>query len=98
MKLLHTIPHPSRLHDIKFCKRLTGEGEFLLVAAEDKMISVYNMSKDPECVPTIIAEMTGHTNRSVEVDVTVINYNHFTQPHQCQSHRGALPQSPSMQP
>ena len=63
MALLHTITHPSRLHDIKFCKRVEGDGELLLAGAEDKKLSVYDVPKDQTKPPTIIAEMVGHTNR-----------------------------------
>lgn len=61
MDLLHTIKHPSRLHDLKFCKRISGDGEVLLAGAEDKKLTVYEISKDNP--PKIIAEMVGHTNR-----------------------------------
>ncbi len=63
VKLLHTITHPSRIHDVKFCKRAIGEGEVLLVAAEDKKVSVYDLPSDRTQVPTVVAEMIGHTNR-----------------------------------
>lgn len=62
--LLHTIMHPSRLHDVKFCTRINGEGEVLLAAAEDKKLSIYDVSTDPDKIPKIIGEMVGHTNRS----------------------------------
>lgn len=64
MDRLHTIKHSSRLHDVRFCKRVVGEGEVLLVAAEDKKLSIYDMFDDAEKVPTIIAVMIGHSNRS----------------------------------
>jgi len=64
MDHLHTINHPSRLHDVRFCKRVVGEGEVLLVAAEDKKLSVYDMSNGSEGTPTMIAVMIGHSNRS----------------------------------
>ena len=35
----------------------------LLVGAEDKKVTVYDVSKEPNTVPTVIAEMVGHTNR-----------------------------------
>jgi protein MAK11 len=63
MVLLHTINHPSRLQDVMFCKRVNGEGDVLLAGAEDKKLSIYDISSDPEKIPTIIAEMTGHSNR-----------------------------------
>jgi hypothetical protein len=64
MDHLHTINHPSRLHDVRFCKRVIGEGEVLLVAAEDKKLTIYDISNEAEAVPTIIAVMVGHSNRS----------------------------------
>lgn len=64
MDLLYTITHASRIHDAKFCSRVGGEGEFLLVAAEDHKLSVYDIPKE-NGIPKIIAEMIGHTNRLV---------------------------------
>jgi protein MAK11 len=63
MNIIHTISHPSRIHDIKFSKGLKGDGEMLLVGAEDKKVTVYDVSKEPNAVPSIIAEMIGHSNR-----------------------------------
>ncbi|TFK92460.1 WD40 repeat-like protein [Polyporus arcularius HHB13444] len=68
MELLHTIIHPSRLHDIKFCKRVVGSGELLLAGAEDKKLTVYDIPADHTKPPTVIAEMIGHTNRVKAVD------------------------------
>ena len=65
MNLRHIIHHPSRLHDVKFCKRVDGDGELMLVAAEDKKVSIYDLPSDPDIAPSIIAEMVGHSNRSV---------------------------------
>ena len=65
MDLLHTITHPSRVHDIKFCKRVVGSGELLLVGAEDRKLTVYDIPADHTKPPTVIAEMVGHTNRCV---------------------------------
>ncbi|KAH9839727.1 WD40-repeat-containing domain protein [Rhodofomes roseus] len=72
MKLRHIIHHPSRLHDVKFCKRVNGEGEVLLVAAEDKKVSIYDLPSDPETTPSIIAEMIGHSNRVKAVETLKI--------------------------
>jgi protein MAK11 len=74
MALLHTITHPSRLHDVKFCKRANGQGELLLAGAEDKKLSVYQIPDDPESTdpPPIIAEMVGHTNRVKAVETLLI--------------------------
>ncbi|KIJ21070.1 hypothetical protein PAXINDRAFT_96016 [Paxillus involutus ATCC 200175] len=68
MALRHTITHPSRIHSVRFCKRVNGEGELLLVAAEDKKVSIYNVPEDPEQLPIIIAEMIGHSNRVKAVE------------------------------
>ncbi|KAH9893158.1 WD40 repeat-like protein [Cubamyces lactineus] len=68
MELLHSITHPSRLHDIKFCKRADGDGELLFAGGEDKKLSVYDVPRDHAKVPTIIAEMVGHSNRVKAVD------------------------------
>ncbi|RPD64504.1 WD40 repeat-like protein [Lentinus tigrinus ALCF2SS1-7] len=65
MELLHTITHPSRVHDIKFCKRVVGSGELLLVGAEDKKLTVYDIPSDRTKPPIVIAEMVGHDNRYV---------------------------------
>ncbi|KAJ6606999.1 WD40-repeat-containing domain protein [Mycena sp. CBHHK59/15] len=59
MVLLHTINHPSRLQDVKFCKR-------------DKKLSIYEVSDDPEKPPRIIAEMIGHANRVKAVETLSI--------------------------
>jgi protein MAK11 len=63
MALIHTITHPARQHDVRFCKRVVGEGEVLLIAAEDKKVSVYTVPKDRNTIPTVIAELVGHSNR-----------------------------------
>ncbi|KAJ7483167.1 WD40-repeat-containing domain protein [Mycena latifolia] len=63
MNLIHTITHPSRLHDIKFCRRVIGEGDVLLAGGEDAKLSVYAVSTDADTPPRIVAQMTGHTNR-----------------------------------
>ena len=64
MDLLFSIKHPSRVHDVKFCKCVNGEGEVILVGGEDHKTTVYSIPKDAT-TPIIIAEMTGHSNRSV---------------------------------
>lgn len=74
MALLHTIAHPSRLHDVKFCKRVNGKGDVLLVGAEDQRLSIYQISDDLESTdpPTVIAEMVGHANRVKAVETLSI--------------------------
>ena len=64
MDLLFSLKHPSRVHDVKFCKRVSGEGELILVGGEDHKTTVYSIPRDTT-IPIIIAEMIGHSNRSV---------------------------------
>ncbi|KAJ7663795.1 WD40-repeat-containing domain protein [Mycena polygramma] len=72
MNLIHTINHPSRLQDVKFVKRVNGDGDVLLAGAEDKKLSIYNVSTDPENRPRIIAAMIGHENRVKAVQTLAI--------------------------
>lgn len=65
MELLHTVTHPSRIHDVRFCKKDSGDGELLLVAAEDKKVTVYDSSSDDSTSLPIVAELIGHQNRYV---------------------------------
>lgn len=69
MILRHTITHPSRIHTIRFSNRVNGSGELLLVGAEDKKLSIYDIPDDPEKMPTVIAEMIGHSNRVKAVEI-----------------------------
>ncbi|EJU03680.1 WD40 repeat-like protein [Dacryopinax primogenitus] len=64
MKLLRSIGHPSRIHDVRFWTGGKGEGEWevLLVAAEDGKVAVYTLPEGEE-ETTIIAQLVGHTNR-----------------------------------
>lgn len=72
MKLLHTITHPSRIHDVHFTKRVNGDGELLLVAAENKLVTIYDVPSIPEQPPTVIGELVGHQNRVKAVDTLSI--------------------------
>lgn len=72
MTILHTITHPSRIHDIRFTKRVNGEGELLLVAAENKLVTIYDVPSIPEQPPTVICELFGHQNRVKAVDTLSI--------------------------
>ncbi|KAI6149601.1 WD40-repeat-containing domain protein [Pisolithus tinctorius] len=67
MVLRHTLSHASRIHSVRFC-RWAGSGELMLVAAEDKKVSIYHFLEDPEKPPSIIAEMIGHSNRVKAVE------------------------------
>ena len=67
MQLLHNITHPSRLHDLKFCQRINGEGEVLLAAAEDKKVSIYDVGNGES--PRVVGEMVGHENRVKAIDI-----------------------------
>lgn len=63
LALLHTVTHSSRIHDVRFVKHPTKDEQLLLVAAEDKKLSIYSVSADETIPPHIIAEMVGHSNR-----------------------------------
>ena len=71
MTLLHSLTHPSRIHDVKFCKHVEGNSEVLLVAAEDKKLSVYDVPSDKNKTPAVIAELIGHSNRSVRITAPI---------------------------
>ncbi|KAF8892163.1 WD40-repeat-containing domain protein [Infundibulicybe gibba] len=77
MVLIHTINHPSRLHDVRFCKRPQADGEVLLAGAEDKKLTIYDVSNDPEKIPIIIAYMIGHSNRVKAVQTLEIALPNF---------------------
>ena len=62
MALLHSINHPSRVQDIRFCARVEGSGQLLLVAAEDKKVSIYEMDTGGSQFK-VVAELVGHSNR-----------------------------------
>jgi protein MAK11 len=65
LKVLHTLDHAYRIHDVKFTQRAGGGGEILLVAAEDKKTTVYEVAPDTETILRPIAYLVGHGNRSV---------------------------------
>jgi protein MAK11 len=65
LALLHTLEHSSRIHDVKFAQRVDGEGEVVLVAAEDKKTTVYEVSPDSGTFLHAIAYLVGHGNRYV---------------------------------
>ncbi|KIY70261.1 WD40 repeat-like protein [Cylindrobasidium torrendii FP15055 ss-10] len=74
MTLLHSIKHPSRIHDIKFCKRVENDSQVLLVGAEDKKVSVYTFKdvEDPSNPPILVASFVGHGNRVKAIDTLVV--------------------------
>jgi protein MAK11 len=65
LTVLHTVEHGSRIHDVKFVQRVGGEGELLLVAAENKTTTVYEVSSDADVILRPIAHLVGHRNRYV---------------------------------
>lgn len=65
LALLHTLEHSSRIHDVKFAQRVDGGGEVILVAAEDKKTTVYEVSPDSGTFLRAIAYLVGHGNRYV---------------------------------
>ena len=64
MKLKRLINHASRLHDMRFLP-LTNDQECLLIAAEDKKVSVYafNGEDTPDTAIPPYAVFAGHSNR-----------------------------------
>ncbi|KAG6334172.1 hypothetical protein ID866_4919 [Astraeus odoratus] len=62
----------SQALPVRFCKPINGAGELMLVAAEDKKVSVYQFSDDPEKPPSIVAETVGHSNRIKAVETLEI--------------------------
>jgi protein MAK11 len=62
---VHTLEHSSRIHDVKFAQRVDGQGEVVLVAAEDKRTTVYEVSSDSGAFVRAIAYLVGHGNRYV---------------------------------
>ena len=62
MSLLHTLTHPKRIQDVRFHKAKSGE-EFLLVAAEDKKVTIYSTRSEDSTSLPVVAEATGHENR-----------------------------------
>ncbi|KAF8519659.1 WD40-repeat-containing domain protein [Gautieria morchelliformis] len=80
MTLLHTLTHPSRVHDVKFFRpvNVDGQPEFLLVAAEDKKVTVYQLLSTADAPPRVIAELVGHTNRVKAIDIISIAIPPYT--------------------
>jgi hypothetical protein len=63
MKMLDTVNHTSRIHDVKlWASADQPERDILLVAAEDKLVTVYEIDNDERGSRTI-AKFEGHTNR-----------------------------------
>lgn len=65
LALLYTLEHASRIHDVKFVQRVDGVGEVVLVAAEDKKTTVYEVTPDSGTFLRPIAYFVGHGNRYV---------------------------------
>ncbi|KAH9074849.1 WD40-repeat-containing domain protein [Lactarius deliciosus] len=72
LTLLHTMEHASRIHDVKFAQRVHGEGEVVLVAAEDKKTTVYDVCPDSGTFLRAIAYLIGHGNRVKALDTIKI--------------------------
>ncbi|KAH8991658.1 WD40-repeat-containing domain protein [Lactarius akahatsu] len=68
LALLHTMEHASRIHDVKFAQRVNGEGEVVLVAAEDRKTTVYDVCPDSGTFLRAIAYLIGHGNRVKALD------------------------------
>ncbi|KAG8788449.1 hypothetical protein FRC15_004424 [Serendipita sp. 397] len=78
MALLQTIHHPARIQAIHFC-RDQADREFALIAAEDKLVTIYLLPSlaedagdgDESSIP-IVATLNGHTNRVKAIDSIII--------------------------
>ncbi|KAG8714969.1 hypothetical protein FRC11_006299 [Ceratobasidium sp. 423] len=69
MTLLDTITHASRVHDVKFwASNDEPAQEFLLVAAEDKLVTVYQIGCEEQS-SRLIARFEGHTTRVKALDI-----------------------------
>jgi hypothetical protein len=70
MVLLTNINHTARIHDIRFCQ-VSPERDLLMVAAEDKQVTVYSLDRLAESDPVdgpderinVLLYLGGHTNR-----------------------------------
>ena len=66
MKLLHTFKHPARIQDVHFTHKVGDEdAELLLVGAEDKKVTVYDLNHGDETSLPVVGELVGHQSRSV---------------------------------
>jgi protein MAK11 len=65
LEVLYTLEHGSRIHDVKFVGRVGGGGEVLLVAAEDKRTTVYEVAPNSDAILRPVAYLVGHRNRCV---------------------------------
>lgn len=64
MELLNTISHPSRIHDVRFCRKVDDKSsELLLVGAEDKKVTIYDLERGDDTSLPVIGELVGHENR-----------------------------------
>ncbi|KAJ8079558.1 Protein mak11 [Marasmius tenuissimus] len=73
MTLTHTTNHPSRLHDAKFTLCADGKTEVLLIGAEDKNVSIYDVPTDQDHPPQIIGKMVGHSNRIKAIETLSVS-------------------------
>lgn len=62
MALLYAFTHPKRVQDVRFHRTITGK-ELLLVAAEDKKVTIYSTNSSDSTSLPIVAEAIGHENR-----------------------------------
>jgi protein MAK11 len=72
---LYTLEHASRIHDVKFVQRVDGEGEVLLVAAEDKKTTVYEVHSDIHTIMHPVAYLVGHKNRCVVENALTLSHS-----------------------
>ncbi|KAL5492334.1 MAK11 [Sanghuangporus weigelae] len=71
MSLLYTVRHSKRIQDVRFHRAKSGE-EYLLVASEDKKVTIYSTKSEDNTTLPIIAEAIGHQNRVKSLDTLVV--------------------------
>jgi hypothetical protein len=63
LAILYTLEHTARIHDVKFAQRVDASGEVVLVAAEDKATTVYEVHPGANSLLRPTARFVGHGNR-----------------------------------
>ncbi|KAL5536983.1 MAK11 [Sanghuangporus sanghuang] len=71
MSLLHTVRHSKRIQDVRFHRAKSGE-EYLLVASEDRKVTIYSTKSEDNTSLPIIAEAVGHQNRVKSLDTLAV--------------------------
>jgi len=73
LEVLHTLEHRSRIHDVKFVRRVDDGGEVLLVVPEDKRTTVYGVPPNSDIILCPVAHLVGHGSRVKAIDAIRIS-------------------------